>query len=155
MPILPVAWIVLGVSQYGKTFKIEGVANAEKIEQDLITTLRSRNKFNVLINPDCKKYNIDGKTVLSFFIPSSDIKPVYFNSLQNTFIRTASGDQRASDYEINALYREQSFGTMSAKTVEGTSLVSFNQSSYQSFRNYLKRIIPELSYNILDDNAFN
>jgi ATP-dependent DNA helicase RecG len=43
--------------------------------------------------------------------------PVYFNSLQNTFIRTASGDQRATDYEINALLREQSFGIMPEKPV--------------------------------------
>ena len=148
-------WLVLGVTQNGKTFEITGVANPEKIEQDLITTLRSRNKFNVLINPECKKYVFDDKTVLAFHIPSAEQKPVYFNSLQNTFIRTASGDQRATDYEINVLLREQSFGIMSEKPVEGTSVKSFNKASYRSFRDYLKRMVPELPYNTLEDDEFN
>ncbi|MDR2890576.1 MAG: putative DNA binding domain-containing protein [Alistipes sp.] len=148
-------WIVLGVSQNGKTFEITGVANPEKIEQSVVTTLRGRNKFNVLINPECRKYDIDGKTVLAFYIPSAEQKPVYFNSLQNTFIRTASGDQRATDYEINALLREQSFGMMSEKPVEGTSINSFSKSSYKNFRDYLKRMVPELPYNTLEDDEFN
>jgi ATP-dependent DNA helicase RecG len=148
-------WIVLGVSQQGKTFEITGVSQPEKVEQDLVTALRSRNKFNVLINPECRMYRIDNKTVLAFYIPSAEQKPVYFNSLQNTFIRTASGDQRASDYEINALYREQSFGTMSAKAVEGTSVKSFSKVSYQNFRDYLKRMTPELPYNTLKNDEFN
>jgi ATP-dependent DNA helicase RecG len=148
-------WIVLGVLQTGQIFDITGIVNPEKMEQDFITTLRSRNKFNILINPECRKYDIDGKTVLAFYIPSAEQKPVYFNSLQNTFIRTASGDQRATDYEINVLLREQSFGVMSAKPVEGTSISSFNRASYKSFRDYLKRMIPELAYNTLDDDAFN
>jgi ATP-dependent DNA helicase RecG len=148
-------WLVLGISQTGKAFEVTGVTNPEKIEQDLVTTLRSRNKFNVLINPGCKKYLIDGKTVLAFYIPSSEQKPVYFNSLQNTFIRTASGDQRATEYEINALLREQSFGTMSAKPAEKTSVKSFNKASYKSFRDYLKRMVSELPYNMLSDDVFN
>jgi len=65
-------WIVFGVAQKNKKFEITGTENAEKIEQDFITVLRSKNKFNVLINPECRKYNIDGKTVLAFFVPSSE-----------------------------------------------------------------------------------
>jgi len=103
-------WIVLGVSKKGKRYDILGVENAEKQEQDFTTVLRSRSKFNVLINPKCMKYLIDGKTVLAFFIPSSGQKPVYFGSLINTFVRTGSGDQRATESEIDALFRDQSFG---------------------------------------------
>jgi len=47
-----------------------------------------------------------------------DVKPVYFNNLYNMFIRSGSGDQRASEFEINALYRDQTFGSMSEKTVD-------------------------------------
>ena len=93
--------------------------------------------------------------MLACFIPSSDVKPVYYNSLTNTFIRTGSGDQRASEYEINALYRNQSFGTMSAKTVDGTSVKSLNRASYNRFRDYLIRLVPELQYNKLRNDEFN
>ena len=148
-------WIVLGVSQNGKTFEVTGVANPEKIEQSFTNTLRAQNKFNIIITPECKKYIIDGKTVLAFYIPSAEQKPVYFNSLQNTFIRTGSTDHRATDYEINVLFREQLFGIMSEKPVEGTSVNSFNKESYRSFRDYLERMVPESRYNKLNDVEFN
>jgi ATP-dependent DNA helicase RecG len=148
-------WIVFGVSQKGKNFEIIGVRNPEKIEQDFITILRSKTKFNVMISPECQKYDFDGRAVLSFFIPSAEKKPVFFNSLQNTFVRTGSGDQRASEYEINALYREQSFGVMSALPAVGTTIESFNRDSYKNYRDYLKRMLPELHYNKLDNDTFN
>jgi len=44
---------------------------------------------------------------------------------------------------------------MSSKIVEGTTLKSLNKSSYKSFRDYLKRIVPELKYNSLSDKDFN
>ncbi|MDR0822657.1 MAG: putative DNA binding domain-containing protein, partial [Endomicrobium sp.] len=148
-------WLIFGIAQRNKNFEIVGVEEPEKIESDFVTTLRSHSKFNAIINPECIKYNIDGKTILGFFIPVCENKPIYFNALQNTFIRTASGDQRASEYEINTLYRNQAFGTMSNKPVKGTSIKSFNEDSYKNFRDYLKRMVPDLQYNKLPDTEFN
>ena len=121
----------------------------------MLTTLRSKTKFNIKLSPQAKRYKIDGKNVLAFYIPSSDIKPVYFNVVQNTFIRTGSGDQQASEFEINALYRDQAFGSMSEKTVEGTSVESLNKASYKRFREYLKGFNPNLHYNSMDNDEFN
>jgi len=146
---------VLGVAQKQKAFEIVGVENVEKMENDMLTTLRSKTKFNIKLSPQAKRYKIDGKSVLAFYIPSSDIKPVYFNGVQNTFIRTGSGDQQASEFEINALYRDQAFGSMSEKTVEGTSADSLNKASYKRFREYLKGFNPNLHYNSMDDDEFN
>ena len=56
-------WIVFGVSQKKKIFEIIGVDAPEKIENDMLTTLRSKTKFNVKLSPLAKKYNIDGKSV--------------------------------------------------------------------------------------------
>jgi len=147
-------WIVLGILQNGKKFEVQGVENSEKIEQDFTTALRSRGKFNVLINPICKKYNIDGKFVLAFFIPSSEQKPVYFNSLQNTFIRTGSGDQRATDSEINALFRDQLFGVMSARPVKRTTIKNLNRITLARYRDYMLRSNPSSSYNNLTEEDF-
>jgi len=147
-------WIVLGVSQKGKKFEIIGVEKPDKLEQDFVTVLRGRSKFNVLINPKCEKYNIDGKSVLAFFISSSEQKPVYFNSLQNTFIRTASGDQRATDSEINALFREQSFGIRSDLIVEGLGFNDLNIGSLMAYRNRVKSQNPQLPYNDFRDVEF-
>jgi predicted HTH transcriptional regulator len=47
-----------------------------------------------------QKYNFDGKLVLAFFVPSSMVKPIYYGNLINTFIRSGSGDRRATDQII-------------------------------------------------------
>ena len=130
------------------------LTNPEKIEQDFTTVLRSQNKFNVLITPKCRKYDINGLTVLAFYLPASAQKPVFFNTLTNTFIRTASGDQRASESEINAMLRDQLFGVMSAKPVEKTSINDLNQTTLRRYRDYMSRFNPSLSYNTLSDNEF-
>ena len=147
-------WIVLGVSQQGKKFEVTGLTNPEKIEQDFTTVLRSKSKFNVLITPNSRKYDINGLTVLAFYIPSSAQKPVFFNTLTNTFIRTASGDQRATESEINAMLRDQLFGVMSAKPVEKTSIDDLNQTTLRRYRDYMTRFNPGLSYNALSDSEF-
>jgi ATP-dependent DNA helicase RecG len=148
-------WIVFGVSEKKKKFEVVGVDDPEKLENDMLTTLRSKTKFNIKLSPQAKRYKIDGKNILAFYIPSADIKPVYFNGVQNTFIRTGSGDQQASEFEINALYRDQAFGVMSEKPVNGTSVDSLNKASYKRFREYLKGFNPNLHYNSMEDDEFN
>ncbi|MDR0835419.1 MAG: putative DNA binding domain-containing protein [Tannerella sp.] len=147
-------WIVLGVSQNGKKFEITGVNDGEKIEQNFNNVLRGREKFNVLIQPQNHKYEFEGKKVLAFFIPSSEQKPVYFNSIRNTFIRTGSGDQRATDSEINALLRDQLFGVMSARPVLRTSRDDLNRTTLFRYRDYMARMNPGLHYNALSEEEF-
>jgi ATP-dependent DNA helicase RecG len=147
-------WIVLGISQKGKTFEITGVKEPERLEQNFTTVLRNRNKFNALIVPKCRKYEIDGFKVLAFYIPASEHKPVYYNSQSNTFVRAASGDQRASESEINAMFRDQLFGVMSARPVERTTLNDLNRTTLYRYRDYMSRFNPGLSYNEMPDNEF-
>lgn len=54
-------WIVLGVAQRKKRFEVKGVEEVEKLEQEFTTALRSRNKFNVVIVPECRKYDVEEK----------------------------------------------------------------------------------------------
>ncbi|MCL2440277.1 MAG: ATP-binding protein, partial [Treponema sp.] len=147
-------WIVLGVKQNANNFEICGVENPSKIEQDFTNVLRNKNKFNVIINPECKIYKINNKSILAFYIPSSKQKPVFYNSLQNTFIRTASGDYRATDSEINALLRDQSFGIRSELIVEGLGISEINTGSLNTFRNRVKNQNPQLIYNDLSNEDF-
>ena len=44
-----------------------------------------------------KRYIIDDKKILAFYIPASKIKPIYYNVPSNTYIRMGSGDQRATE----------------------------------------------------------
>ncbi len=56
--------------------------------------------------------------MLAFNIPTSNKKPVYFNNPKNTFIRAASGDQRATQEEIDTMYRDQAYGTITSRRIK-------------------------------------
>ena len=114
-------WLILGVEKKDKTFSIIGVSNPEKIEQEFINTLNGQ-KFNVKIRPEAHHYTIDGKHVLAFYIHPSKQKPIYYNTQSNTFIRSGSGDVRATAAEIDAMYRDQAFGFKTGECVEGLTI---------------------------------
>lgn len=118
-------WLLFGIKQTGSEYQIQGVANSEKIEQDFLNTLRGE-KFNVFVPTRQERYVIDSKTVLAFYIPVSKKKPVYFNTPANTFIRRGSSDQRATKEEIDAMFRDQTFGTKTSEIVPDTSRNDLN-----------------------------
>ena len=147
-------WIVFGVVQKGKRFEVQGVNNGEKTESDFLNTLRNGQKFNHKLHPKSVKYTIDGKLVLAFFVPSSPFKPIYFGNPRNTFIRSGSGDRRAEDMEIDAMMRDQAFGSKSEEVIKGTSIADLNPSSLDSYRNYLRSFNRTFPANELDDSRF-
>ncbi len=152
-------WIVLGVQEVRKNGKVQyhvtGVGNAEKLEQDFIGTLRSQTKFNLPLMVRAQKYQIGNHTVLAFQIASSLIKPVYFNNnLSNTFIRTGSGDQHATEMEILAIQRDQAFGSRSEQAIPGTSFNDLNLNSLHTYRRRIQEFNNEFAYNNLDDESF-
>ena len=140
-------WIVFGVKKEGKKYELIGVANPEKIELDFLTTLRG-DKFNKKIMAEPKKYSLDGKTVLAFYIPSvyARDKPVYFNTLFNTFIRTGSGDQRATREEIDAMYRNSSFDKKDEELTR-YAFEDLDKETIARYRTYLQSIEPDHRYN--------
>jgi len=146
-------WIVFGIRQDGKKFEIQGVNNGEKTESDFLNTLRGE-KFNMRLSAKGMKYNFDGKLVLAFFVPSSIVKPIYYGNPINTFIRTGSGDRRATETEIMAMMRDQAFGSKSEQIVEGTSLLDLNKGSLETYRNQIRNDNPSFPYKNLSDEQF-
>ena len=126
-------WIVLGVKQACKTFEVQGVDNIEKLEQDFLGTLRS-GKFNQTIFARPQRYDIAGCSLLALYIPEAEMKPVYFGNPVNTFIRMGSGDQRATEGEIRAMFRDQSFGKKTEETIPASSIEMLNLDSLHNYR---------------------
>ncbi|MBQ3711492.1 MAG: putative DNA binding domain-containing protein [Bacteroidales bacterium] len=147
-------WILFGVAQHGKNFEIEGIENGEKIENDFLTTIRNKDKFNHVLHCEAKKLNVDGKLLLAFYIPSSELKPIWFNTPKNTFIRSGSGDQQANDLEISAIYRDQAFGSQSEKPIGETSFEDINPGSFASYRKRVREENPGFFANDYDDETF-
>lgn len=152
-PIPPGGWLLFGIKQNGKQFEVQGLNNPEKIEQDFLNTIRS-GKFNVFVPTQQAKHNIDSKTVLAFYVPVSRDKPVYYNSLQNTFIRRGSSDQRATKEEIDTMFRDQTFGTKTSELVPKTSKADLHNTSLKQYRDYMARFNPDVSYNRYDEGEF-
>lgn len=152
-------WIILGVKETKvksvSSYEITGIEKAEKMEQEILTTLRSVSKFNVPILATAQLFDFEGKSVLALNIPASANKPVYFgNNLNNTFIRIGSGDQRATDIEIDILMREKTFGMKSEMEVDATGFEDLNTQSLQTYRRRIKDYNPDFRYNDLDDEEF-
>ncbi len=86
--------------------------------------------------------------MLAFFIPSAYAKdkPIYFNSPQNTFIRTGSGDQRATKEEIDAMYRNSSFDKKDEQLTK-FSFEDLDKETIRRYRNQIKNIDPSHRYN--------
>ncbi|MFU8843377.1 MAG: RNA-binding domain-containing protein [Bacteroidales bacterium] len=138
-------WIIFGVKQQGKNYEIRGVEKPDKVEQDFTTSLRG-DVYNIKISPECKKYNFDEGVVLGFKIPPSNKKPVWFNNPKNTFIRTSSGDQRATQEEVDAMYRDSAFGTKDSELTK-FGIEDLNTESIDGYRNYLATINSSHPYN--------
>lgn len=77
-----------------------------------------------------------------------------FNNPINTFIRTGSGDRRATETEVMAMMRDQAFGCKSELVVEGTSLKDLNKGSLETYRNHIRNDNPTFPYKDLPDDQF-
>lgn len=146
-------WLIFGIKQTGKRFEIQGLKNPEKIEQNFLSAIRS-GKFNAFVTTTQAKYEVDHKTLLAFYIPASKDKPLYYNSLKNTFIRRGSSDQRATNSEIDAMYRDQTFGTKTSEPAPNTSITDLHTTSLKQYRDYMVRFNPDVSYNRYDQDEF-
>ena len=148
-------WLVFGVKKEGKKYEIVGVENPEKIELDFNTVLRNGTKFNKKITVTSKKYNFDGRIVLAFYIPkkSPRDKPIYYNSLKNTFIRTASGDQRVTQEEIDSFFRNASFEEKD-KELTNFDFEDLDKETIKQYRNFFIQMNPAHRYNGLSDKEF-
>jgi ATP-dependent DNA helicase RecG len=146
-------WLLFGIKQTGRDYEIQGVTNPEKIEQDFLNTLRGE-KFNVFVPTRQEKYDIDNTIVLAFYIPVSKKKPVYYNTPANTFIRRGSSDQRATREEIDAMFRDQTFGTKTTEPAPGTSRADINDKSLSRYRDYMARFNPNVTYNLYNETEF-
>lgn len=147
-------WLIFGVKQIGQNFETVKISNPEKVEQDFLNVLRSGQKFNAIINPTCIKHEINGQLVLGFYIPISPQKPVYYNTQTNTFIRRGSSDQRATQAEIDAMFRDQTFGTKSSELAIGTSISDLKEKSIREYRDYMSRFNASVSYNRMELDDF-
>ena len=89
----------------------------------------------------------------SIFPQNQQDKPVYFGPQKNTFIRTARGDQRATQEEIDTFFRTASFEEKD-KELTKYSLKDLDQETIKKFGAYFVNADPGHGYNALEDREF-
>ena len=102
-------WLVFGVRDDGGSFEIAGVIEVDKVQNEFLSTLRSRQKVNRSIDVGEDVVEAGGKTLLVFHIPeaSRSEKPVYLDgSINRSFIRRGGNDERCTLAEIERFLRD-------------------------------------------------
>ena len=104
-------WLVFGVRDRGGTLEIVGVMQVDKVQNEFLSTLRSRQKINRAIGVAEDAVEADGVTLLVFHIPESprSDKPVYLDGdIRRSYIRRGAGDERCTPEEIERFLRDAS-----------------------------------------------
>ena len=102
-------WLVFGVRDDGGSFELAGVIEVDKVQNEFLSTLRSRQKVNRSIDVGEDVVEAGGKTLLVFHIPeaSRSEKPVYLDgSINRSFIRRGGNDERCTLAEIERFLRD-------------------------------------------------
>jgi len=143
-------YIVFGVEEKDGHFVINGVKNPEKIQNDFLTTLRGE-KFNIPLSAKPTILEIDNKTVLIFYITEMprQAKPIYFNNINNTFIREGGTDQRATKEEIERFLREASYTASDSMIIEDATWVDLSKETLKRFENLFKSTNSSKIYSTL------
>ena len=121
-------WLVFGVRDRGGSLEIVGVIQVDKVQNEFLSTLRSRQKINRAIDVAEDVLETDGKTLLVFHIPESprSEKPVYLDGdIRRSFIRRGAGDQRCTPAEIERFLRDASADRYDGETLSGLDAEEF------------------------------
>lgn len=114
-------WLVFGVQDTHGVYEIVGVIEVDKVQNDFLSALRSRNKFNQIISADEHLIKHGDNTVLGFYIPEArrNDKPIYLNNdFRNTFIRRGAGDEQCTPEELKRFIRDSSSERYDGQLIE-------------------------------------
>ena len=102
-------WIILGISQQGEEFKVNGVERPDKVQNDFLSVLHADKKINHDVQIEEQRVITDNSTILAFYISenSRSRKPVYLDGdIRRTFIRKGGGDYKAQMQDIERMLRD-------------------------------------------------
>ncbi|KAB2838442.1 MAG: transcriptional regulator, partial [Burkholderiales bacterium] len=139
-------WLVLGVSQHGERFEITGVAQPDKLQNDLLSVLHADAKVNHDVQVTAHRYRHEGKTVLAFQVAENPRtrKPVYLDGdVRRTFIRKGGSDYRAQPQDIERMLRDASADRWDSQPLTRVDLAEvLHESSLRWYRSQFHAANP-------------
>ena len=101
--------IVFGVRDHDGESEVVGVDQVDKVQNEFLSIIRSGQKLSRSIEVDADAIEVDGKTLLAFFIAESPRsgKPVYLDgNPSRTFIRRGGCNERCRRSELEHFLRD-------------------------------------------------
>lgn len=150
-------YILLGVNEK-PSFKITGVDNPQKMIEDLCNTANNSTKVNhnLIDNNNIKRHIIDGKTIISVYIPELPLykKPLYIDGkIEKTFLRKNEGDYLATNEDIRRFIRN-SHDDLDSELLDDYILEDLDNDSILRFKNLIHNRNPSANYLQMDNLSF-
>ena len=101
--------ILFGVRDRDGEIEVVGVDQVDKVQNEFLSAIRSGQKLSRTIEVDADAIDVDGKTILAFFIPESprSRKPVYLDgNPRRTFVRRGGCNERCRRTELERFLRD-------------------------------------------------
>ncbi len=129
--------LVFGVRKDRQDIEIIGVLDIDKVQNEFLSTLRSREKVSVNVGVQEELHRLDGSDLLIFYIPevSRSEKPVYLNGdLRRAFLRSGGCDVRCSDIELNRFLTDAATDRYDSQLIETDLKTAFDVDSLKWYR---------------------
>ena len=144
--------LFLGVSETKRTFSVDGVQNAEKLESDFWNTLRNKNKISPFsIGTDAFEIieSGNGKKIIRITVPQADSSeiPVHLNGdIRQTYIRRGEGDFLVNEEELKTLLRDSSPKSQDRVPLRSLSIDDLDRKSLATFKSLIEARYPNGNY---------
>ncbi|MDR5904801.1 RNA-binding domain-containing protein [Franzmannia qiaohouensis] len=153
--------IFLGVRERsGGRFELAGVADPQKVLDDLWTGLNNSQKVSINLLRDrwVRTLEIDGKSVVHIHVPAAtrQQKPVYLrgNPLTGTYRRFNSTDHLLGEEQVRRMLAEQVEDSRDNEILPGFGLDDLDVESFNQYRQLYANLQPDHPWNQHDAQAF-
>ncbi len=149
--------LVFGVAEGKEGFRIMGVIEVDKVQNEFLSTLRSRQKISCQLDVPGDILDDDDNHVLVFFVPEAPRrdKPVYLKGdIRESYIRRGGGDQKCTGDEIKRFLRNASGSRFDCSPVSRAPERSFDEDSIRWYRHRFEQRNPASAANELSNLDF-
>lgn len=150
-PGLGGGYLLLGVVRdqqdlFSNAYRVEGIANPDKIQSDLASQCASL--FNRPVRPRVSVESLNDKTVVVIYVPEAapTDKPIYLANLglpRGAFRRVGPTDQEGSEDDLIALYAAHQIDTFDAAILPDTDLSDIDPAAIADYRQQRRQINPD------------
>ena len=149
--------LVFGGQQHGDQFEIVGVLALDKVQNDLLSALRSREKISYQMATTDDVIETETGRLLVFYVPEAprQHKPVYLNGdIRRSFIRRGAGDQRCNEDDIRRFLRAAGGPSYESETVDLDLEASIDAATLDRYRQRFRMQHPDHVCNEFDPAHF-